>query len=351
MQSINEELQTVNAELKLKLDAISRAHSDLQNLIAATDIGTLFLDSSLRIKRFTERVTDLFSITQTDEGRPITDFAHRLDYDNLVKDARAVLADLTPLRREIRSRDGRWYDVRLRPYRTADDKIDGVVITFVDISERHVAEAAVLAGEGRQRLLLSELTHRVRNSLAVIQAIARHTLRGNQPKEEELKRFEGRLAALAGAHTLLVELDWKGADLSELAHQQLNAYGGENPDRLRIAGEAVLLPADVATPFGLVLHELATNAAKYGALSNQTGKVSVTWTVSRGNKGRLIRVEWLETGGPPVQKPAAGSFGTTLIESAIPGATVKREFRAGGLACTIELELPEAAQNGAGDKA
>ena len=115
LQSINEELQTVNAELKLKLDAISRAHSDLQNLIAATDIGTLFLDSSLRIKRFTERVTDLFSITQTDEGRPITDFAHRLDYDNLVKDARSVLADLTPLRREIRSRDGRWYDVRLRP--------------------------------------------------------------------------------------------------------------------------------------------------------------------------------------------------------------------------------------------
>ncbi len=350
LQSINEELQTVNAELKLKLDAISRAHSDLQNLIAATDIGTLFLDSSLRIKRFTERVTDLFSITQTDEGRPITDFAHRLDYDNLIKDARAVLADLTPLRREIRSRDGRWYDVRLRPYRTGDDKIDGVVITFVDISERHVAEAAVLAGEGRQRLLLSELTHRVRNSLAVIQAIARHTLRGDQPREEELKRFEGRLAALAGAHTLLVESDWKGADLAELAHQQLDAYGGESPDRLRIAGEAVLLPADLATPFGLVLHELATNAAKHGALSNRSGRVAVTWTVNGGNKGRLIRVEWQETGGPPVQKPAAGSFGTTLIESAIPGATVKREFRAGGLACTIELELPEAAENGAAGK-
>ena len=189
LQSINEELQTVNTELKLKLDAISRAHSDLQNLIAATDIGTLFLDSSLRIKRFTDRVTELFSITQSDEGRPITDFAHRLEYDDLVRDARAVLADLTPLRREIRSRDGRWYDLRLRPYRTGDDKIDGVVITFVDISERHVAEAAVLAGEGRQRLLLSELTHRVRNSLAVIQAIARHTFRGNQPNEEELKRF------------------------------------------------------------------------------------------------------------------------------------------------------------------
>jgi two-component system CheB/CheR fusion protein len=344
LQSINEELQTVNAELKLKLDAISRAHSDLQNLIAAADIGTLFLDSSLRIKRFTDRVTDLFSITQNDEGRPITDFAHRLQYDNLVKDVRAVLADLAPLRREIRSHDGRWYDMRLRPYRTEDDKIDGVVITFVDISELHVAEAAVLAGEGRQRLLLSELTHRVRNSLAVIQAIARHTLRGNQPKEEELKQFEGRLAALAGAHALLVESDWKGADLAELAHQQLNAYGGENPDRLRIAGEAVLLPADLAPPLGLVLYELATNAAKHGALSNRTGKVAVTWTLSRGNKGPLIRVEWQETGGPAVQQPGGGGFGTALIESAIPGARVNREFRSSGLVCTIELELPEAAE-------
>ncbi|MFZ0776226.1 MAG: chemotaxis protein CheB [Xanthobacteraceae bacterium] len=350
LQSINEELQTVNAELKLKLDAISRAHSDLQNLIAATDIGTLFLDSSLRIKRFTERVTDLFSITQNDEGRPITDFAHRLDYDNLIKDARSVLADLTPVRREIRSRDGRWYDVRLRPYRTGDDKIDGVVITYVDISERHVAEAAVLAGEDRQRLLLSELTHRVRNSLAVIQAIARHTLQGNQPREEELKRFEGRLAALAGAYTLLVESDWKGADLAELAHQQLDAYGGKNPHRLRIAGEGVLLPADLATPFGLVLHELATNAAKHGALSNPTGRLAVTWTLGRGNKGRRIRVEWQETGGPPVHNPAGRGSGTALIESAIPGAAVKREFRAGGLACTIELGLPEAAENGAAGK-
>ncbi len=198
--------------------------------------------------------------------------------------------------------------------------------------------------------MLSELTHRVRNSLAVIQAIARHTLRGDQPREEELKRFEGRLAALAGAHTLLVESDWKGADLAELVHQQLDAYGGENPDRLRIAGEAVLLPTDLATPFALVLHELATNAAKHGALSNRTGKVAITWTVSRGNKGRLITVEWKETGGPPVQKPVAGSFGTTLIESAIPEAKVKREFLAGGLACTIEVELPEAAENGAAGK-
>src|SRR5581483_4356728 len=147
LQSINEELQTVNTELKLKLEAVSRAHSDLQNLMAATDFGTLFLDSTLRIKRFTHQVTELFSITPSDEGRPIADFAHRLEYEQLTQDAQTVLARLTPISREIRSRDGRWYDVRLRPYRTVEDKIDGVVITFVDVTERLQTEQALRDSE------------------------------------------------------------------------------------------------------------------------------------------------------------------------------------------------------------
>jgi two-component system CheB/CheR fusion protein len=342
LQSINEELQTVNTELKLKLEGISRAHSDLQNLVAATDVGTLFLDTTLRIKRFTERVTDLFSITQMDEGRPITDFAHQLEYDGLVKDARTVLADLAPVRREIRSRHGRWYDMRLRPYRTVDDKIDGVVITFVDISERHQVEHALREGEARQRLLLTELTHRVRNILTVIQAIARHTLRGDRNSKELIDRFEGRLSALASAHTLLVESDWKGAGLAELAQQQLAAYLPQRADRLRIEGDPVLLPADVATPFGLVLHELAVNAAKYGALSNRTGKIAVTWGITHRHNPRMLHFEWKETGGPAVKQSAPAGFGSTLIESAIPGAEVKREFRGDGLVCTIEVPLGDA---------
>jgi two-component system CheB/CheR fusion protein len=160
LQSINEELQTVNSELKLKFETISRAHSDLQNLMAATDIGTLFLDSSLRIKRFTDRITELFSVTPTDEGRLITDFAHQLEYNELVRDARAVLADLSPVRREVRSRNGRCYDMRLRPYRTVDDKIDGVVITFVDVTEQLKVEEALRESEGllRQEKRLVELS-------------------------------------------------------------------------------------------------------------------------------------------------------------------------------------------------
>src|SRR5262249_5852099 len=94
-------------------------------------------------KRFTPRVTDLFSLTSSDEGRPTTDFSHRLDYDRLVQDARSVLADLSPIERQIRSRDGRWHDVRLRPYRTVDDKVDGVIITFLDVTQRRKLEEAL----------------------------------------------------------------------------------------------------------------------------------------------------------------------------------------------------------------
>jgi two-component system CheB/CheR fusion protein len=133
----------VNSELKLKLETVSRANSDLQNLMAALEFGTLFLDPSLKIKRFTPRLTDLFSITPGDVGRPITDFTHQLDYDGLVADARQVLDNLAPVQREVRSHDGGWYLARIRPYRTMDDKIDGVVATFVDVTELRKMAAAL----------------------------------------------------------------------------------------------------------------------------------------------------------------------------------------------------------------
>jgi two-component system, chemotaxis family, CheB/CheR fusion protein len=151
LQSINEELQTVNNELKLKLESVSRAHSDLYNFMSATDIATLFLDTSLCIKRFTSRLTDLFNVTANDEGRPITDFTHQLEYDDLADHVRGVLADLAPVEHEVKTRNNGWYLVRIRPYRTVEDKVDGVIATFVDISERRRAEEALRHSETRLR--------------------------------------------------------------------------------------------------------------------------------------------------------------------------------------------------------
>ncbi|OHV80565.1 chemotaxis protein CheB [Ensifer sp. LCM 4579] len=465
LQSINEELQTVNNELKLKLESVSRAHSDLQNLMAATDVATLFVNQSLRIKRFTPRLMEIFNVTQNDEGRPITDFTHQLDYPGLADDAGAVLKDLAPVEREVKSRNGRWYLVRMRPYRTIDDKIDGVVATFVDITERRRAEEnareskqrleqemrlvelsrspifvwdfddgikqwnrgseelygysrdealgkqkeqllkTVVPGssfealrqmlmekghwsgelrhttkdgqvltvesqiellplgdrrlvlestrditelkrwERRRQLLLSELSHRVKNTLAVVQSLARQTLRTADSNEDFVERFEGRLSALAAAHKLLVASDWRGAELGELALSQLHAYGGSDRQKLRVEGESVMLPPDIATPFGLVLHELATNAAKYGAFATEDGQVILTWKLR--NNGRRLTVTWEERGGPPVKPPDHTGFGGVLIEKSLPGTKVHRDFRPDGIVCTIEIELPETPQNGA----
>ncbi|CCM79439.1 chemotaxis protein CheB [Rhizobium mesoamericanum] len=151
LQSINEELHTVNAELKSKLESISAAHSDLQNLSAATEIGTLFLDPEMRIKMFTAPVAELFNITRHDIGRAITDFTHQLDYDDIETDARTVLKDLIPIEREVLSRRGQRFSMRLRPYRTVEDRIDGTVVTFVDITDRARAEAALRESEDRLR--------------------------------------------------------------------------------------------------------------------------------------------------------------------------------------------------------
>jgi two-component system CheB/CheR fusion protein len=155
---MNEELHTVNAELKSKLDSIGAAHSDLENIIAATDIGTLFLDTKLRIRMFTPRVARIFNVTESDVGRAITDFTHRLNYDGLGGDVQQVMHDLAAVEREVESRDGRWHMMRLRPYRTIDNRIDGVVVTFVDVTEQRVAMARLRESEEQYRILFETMS-------------------------------------------------------------------------------------------------------------------------------------------------------------------------------------------------
>ncbi|MBB3221529.1 CheR family methyltransferase [Pseudoduganella umbonata] len=153
LQSVNEELITVNYELKVKVEETGKANDDLNNLIASTDIATVFVDRAMRIKRFTPRAADIFSIIPTDIGRSLLDITHRLEYDQLAGDVSSTFETLRPVEREVRSSEGRYYIIRLLPYRTTEDKIEGAVMTFFDITRRREAEEQVRTSEMWMRLV------------------------------------------------------------------------------------------------------------------------------------------------------------------------------------------------------
>jgi PAS domain S-box-containing protein len=158
IQSVNEELTTVNQELKIKIEELRLSNNDFQNLINSTDLATIFLDRSLRLKLTTPRAQDIFNLLRTDIGRPLSDLTSRLVYNSLDSDLRAVLDQLQPIDREVMTNDNRWFLMRIRPYRTTDDRIDGVVLMFQDITARRDAQRDVALSEERLRLLIDSVT-------------------------------------------------------------------------------------------------------------------------------------------------------------------------------------------------
>ena len=158
LQSVNEELTTVNQELKIKIEELRLRNDDFQNLINSTDIATIFLDRSLRLKMTTPRASDIFNLLPTDVGRPLSDITTRLAYSDLDADLRLVLHRLEPIDREVMTIRQQWFLMRIRPYRTTDDRIDGVVLMFQDITARRQAEQEMAQGEERLRLLVDSVT-------------------------------------------------------------------------------------------------------------------------------------------------------------------------------------------------
>lgn len=155
LQSINEELRTVNQELKVKIEETSLTSNNLQNLINSASIGTIFLDRSFRVALFTPAIRDIFNLIPGDHGRQLSDITHRLEYDHLLQDAEIVLERLSTIEREVRTTDGRVYMMRVLPYRTAEDHINGVVVTFIDMTRRKQTEEELRASEEKYRTVLS----------------------------------------------------------------------------------------------------------------------------------------------------------------------------------------------------
>lgn len=453
LQSFNEELQTVNSQLQHKIQELEDATDTLNNLLAGGEIAMVFLDTNLCIRWFSPACKEVLELTVSDFGRPVTNFTWKVADEALLHDAHEVLREQSAIDVEVRSADGRWYLRRLLPYRTHDNRIAGVVISFIDITERkratdavnqarQYAEAVVetvrhpivvLSDElrvrsvnpafcrafdcpadesvgfhlheldhgawdipdlrrllrevltedrpfegfeiehdfgrlGRRHMLLDaikmvrgsdrsplillaiedvterveaealrnvlvrELSHRVKNMLAIVQSIGSQTLRRSNSLGEFKAAFEGRLHALGRAHDVLVQQDWGSADLGQIVRRTFEPYGLN--DRIMMDGPTLHLAPEAGVAMAMILHELGTNAIKYGALSNQSGRLQVTWRLDGGSEKPQVQLQWTEIGGPPVTPPSRRGFGTSLIERSIVqqlGGTATPDFRVDGL--------------------
>ncbi|WP_082547599.1 chemotaxis protein CheB [Rhodanobacter sp. Soil772] len=466
MQSINEELQIVNAELNSKNEALNRLNNDIRNLLDSTHIATIFLDRELYIRSYTPMMTELFHLRDGDKGRPITEISPRINYPELENDVAQVLHDMTVTERMLRGTgDAPTFLLRMRPYLTFDNVVDGVVLTFVDITEsqqlnnEHARLAAIvnssrdaifgfalderitswnasaerifglsaeqvvgqplnmllppepseetrkffvsherptrlaefdmtwvrpdgesvplaisyspvcdhdgamfagklIARDVTERvraarhteMMMAELNHRVKNTLATVQAIAHQTIANAADLPAFTESFLSRLLALSHTHNLLAQDAWLGAPLAGIINNELAPYRQDsdtrvNDARVRLQGNGLNLPPKQALALSMALHELATNAGKYGSLSVPEGQVTVTWATRVKDHRPWLLLQWTETGGPLVEPPTRRGFGSRLIDEGIPyelDGEVSLAFPPDGVTCTIDVPLDEA---------
>ncbi|MGK2227739.1 MAG: two-component sensor histidine kinase/PAS domain-containing protein [Devosia sp.] len=249
----------------------------------------------------------------------------------------ASLSDGVDYNAEARvARTGRWLTMRGRVYqRDTEGKPLIMMGASTDISEsKHTAE--------QTRLLLRELNHRVKNTLAMIQSVARQTIRQNPDPQEFIDAFSGRLRTISEAHVLLADRDWSGVQLYEVIAAQLGPNFLSQPDHAEVVGDDIMLPADHALGLGLILHELTTNAHRYGAWSSEDGVVSISWDV-KTTPVRGLALKWRERGGPEVAEKQEYGLGARLIERSLAkvlDSAVTLQFRPEGVTADVWLPLP-----------
>jgi two-component system, chemotaxis family, CheB/CheR fusion protein len=334
LQSINEELQTVNSELKARVEELTGVNNDLKNLLANTRIAMLFLDTKFRITNFTPPAKPLFRLRDRDIGRPLDELADRMDHAALKKEVQAVIASGEQVEHEVRANGGQpeTFIMRILPYRDEKERIRGAVLTFIDITERKRDEERLAA-------LVSELNHRVKNTLFTVQALVHQTASGAPSVAEFESVIQSRIGAMAAAHNLLSEGDWKHAGLRQLAGSVLAPFAETGSGRLTVSGPEIEMAPSAAVAMGMILHELATNAAKYGAWSVPEGSVALSWGYLI-NDGGALKLNWTEEGGPPISAPARQGFGLTFIRRSTEyelHGHFRPEFAPAGFRCSFDL--------------
>jgi len=482
LQSINEELETMNAELNENNAQLRRANSDIKNLFESTEVATLFLDAQLCVRGHTPRTTELFGIRDRDTGRPLAELVQRFDLETLIDDIEEVGRSLSILEREVTiAKTKQTFILRVRPYRTTDNRIDGYVLTFFDISQRKQNEATlaqnandlarqygeletlydttpvglalidrdfkwlrinaelaeinsfsieehigtpqdelipdvngkirelqdrvfetgqpmlgmevvgftpndpetertwiadyypvksgdkvfaigacvrdvtderqlrralahnlerVEESEQRKSLLLAELQHRVKNTLASIAAIARFVARSSVSVDDMQNKLTTRLEAISRTHDLLTSKEWSELSIRQLLDSELAPFSKIADDRVETSGDDLILNPEEALAVGLALHELVSNSVQYGALAVEDGSVKIS--ISQGTNPAQAAFSWQENGSfdTPSEDGKTG-FGRFLLETAIERQlNGKTDLRFGEGSVAFELKFP-----------
>ena len=340
------EVVTAAVEARMRLEAAeARYRAVFQQAamgVARVTADGLFLEMNDRFCAIVRRSREVLMA-----GR-FRDLVQDDDRPAAMEHARALLAGETEsfvAERQIRAGDNGaliWIHLTVSRVQRGNEPAY-LVIIISEITERKQAESEQHDYQGKLRLLINELNHRVKNTLATVQSMAAQTLRNERDPLVAFGKFESRLLGLSQAHDVLTRESWNGADLREVAERALSPF--EAAAWMSIDGPPVWLAPGGALTMALIFHELATNALKYGALSTPGGRVVLTWAYDAG--ARTLSLSWTESGGPPVVAPTRRGFGSRLIERSLRGemkGEATMDFRPSGLVCVMEARLSEPAK-------
>jgi PAS domain S-box-containing protein len=330
-------------DLKETEHALRRSEEQLRIALRAAKMGDWSWDMASDAMVLSQRAAEIFGLKA---GRPLTwtELRNQLHPADMERATAAMLRSMESQSqydveyRIRRADDGArvWVAAQGQATRNESGILSGITGVVQDITDRKHAEE-------RQQLLIRELHHRVKNTLATVQAIVGSTARTASSIDEFYQGFVGRIVSLARTHNLLTEDLWQKASLEELVQTELGPYEDEARNRVVVEGPSVELPSEAAVPVGMAIHELTTNAAKHGALSTFGGQVDVRWKVESGGDRPILRFAWTERGGPRVSVPTRQGFGSRLLQRVLATqlqAEVNMEFPEDGLRFTMVMPIP-----------